>query len=470
MTNDIRSIRIKRGIKQSDLAKQIQVSVTVLSKWERGLEFPPSDVLIRIAEVLGCDSENLFLAQKAYTNQVIPGEGYTTVKSNQELFLPRKYKMGTDKFNVLDVFCGSGGLSYGFDAVDKFQVTCGIDLLVDRVKTFHLNHPYAIGIASDMRQFPLHKLTDYALQPDIVVGGPPCQGFSSIRPFRTLTEGDNRNNLIELYLLTVAQLKPQWFVFENVVGLLTHKKGLVLESLLKGFTDIGYTVDWRVINSAYYGVPQNRERLFIVGNTISTQFNWPRPTHYTEHRSMAGKRSQVIVPTPLLDQPLKPSVTVMEAIHDLPPIEAGGCADKYRDDVVLTEYESKMREGSVQLTLHQSTNHSERMIEIIKQAGTNRYSLPQEYTSSGFSSCYSRLDANKPSTTLTVNFVHPSSNRCIHPYQNRALTPREGARLQGFLDKYQFYGTRPQVVKQIGNAVPPLLSQILAEAIAEQFD
>jgi DNA (cytosine-5)-methyltransferase 1 len=105
------------------------------------------------------------------------------------------------------------------------------------------------------------------------------------------------------------------------------------------------------------------------------------------------------------------------------------------------------------------------MIDIIRQSGSNRAALPTGLTSSGFSTCYSRLDPDRPSVTLTVNFVHPASNRCIHPTQHRALTPREGARLQGFEDNFRFHGTRTQIVKQIGNAVPPLLGQILANAI-----
>jgi DNA (cytosine-5)-methyltransferase 1 len=109
------------------------------------------------------------------------------------------------------------------------------------------------------------------------------------------------------------------------------------------------------------------------------------------------------------------------------------------------------------------------MLEIIRNSGANRSALPEGMTSSGFSSCYSRLDPDKPSVTLTVNFVHPASNKCIHPYQDRALTPREGARLQGFPDRFLFAGTRTEVVKQIGNAVPPILGEVIARAIHDQW-
>ena len=109
-------------------------------------------------------------------------------------------------------------------------------------------------------------------------------------------------------------------------------------------------------------------------------------------------------------------------------------------------------------------------MEIIRHSGANRSALPDVLVTSGFSSCYSRLDADRPSTTLTVNFVHPASNRCIHPFQNRALTPREGARIQSFPDSFRFVGTVAQIVKQIGNAVPPLLGQKIAEAILASED
>ena len=121
--------------------------------------------------------------------------------------------------------------------------------------------------------------------------------------------------------------------------------------------------------------------------------------------------------------------------------------------------------GETVLTLHEATRHSPKMLEIIRQAGYNISALPPGLVTSGFSSCYSRLELDLPGVTLTVNFAHPASNKCIHPYQDRALTPREGARLQGFEDSYRFAGSRAAVIKQIGNAVPPLLGQVIAEAI-----
>ena len=155
----------------------------------------------------------------------------------------------------------------------------------------------------------------------------------------------------------------------------------------------------------------------------------------------------------------------MNAISDLTPICSGEISHEYLT-APQNEFQKLMRfEDLNEVSLHQATAHSKKMLEIISHAGKNISCIPKHLISSGFSSCYSRLDADEPSVTITVNFVHPASNRCIHPYQNRALTPREGARLQSFNDSYQFAGNRSQITKQIGNAVPPLLGKAIGDAL-----
>ena len=119
--------------------------------------------------------------------------------------------------------------------------------------------------------------------------------------------------------------------------------------------------------------------------------------------------------------------------------------------------------------MHEATRHSDRMLEIIRHSGSSISCIPPHLITSGFSTCYSRLEANEPANTITVNFVHPASNKCIHPIQNRALTPREGARLQGFDDDFVFCGNRAQIVKQIGNAVPPLIGEAIAPSIFDHI-
>jgi DNA (cytosine-5)-methyltransferase 1 len=156
---------------------------------------------------------------------------------------------------------------------------------------------------------------------------------------------------------------------------------------------------------------------------------------------------------------------VADAIDDLPRIESGAIATAY-DRPARTQFQRDRRARSPSLELHSSTRHSDRMLEIISHSGPNISAIPPHLITSGFSSCYSRLAADEPSVTITVNFVHPASNRCIHPALDRALTPREGARLQSFDDDFSFAGNRTQIVKQIGNAVPPLLGQALGTHLA----
>lgn len=465
MTGGIRGRRLALALKQAALASAARISTSELSKIERGFSHPSPETYQRLASCLGTTAPELRTAHEAYVQQAIPGEGYTTVPAADAAILDRQIEPPTTKWRVLDLFCGCGGLSYGFEQSGQFVVSAGVDLLSDRIETFRANHPHAVSIIGDLREFSAHELNRLSGLPDIIVGGPPCQGFSSIRPFRTLTEGDPRNTLVEEFVLAVASIQPKWFLFENVVGLLTHEGGKAFDALLRGLAEAGYFLDWRVINMALLGLPQARERLIVVGSQKRETFPWPTVTHFYEYRSMAGRAAKRLHVEPLFARQLLPAVTVMDAIGDLPPVSAGEGAYHYQEGYHASDYAKSLRNGTTDLTLHEATAHSEKMLEIIRRAGTNRSALPDGMTTSGFSSCYSRLEGDRPSVTLTVNFVHPASNRCIHPFQDRALTPREGARLQSFPDNFVFSGTRAQIVKQIGNAVPPLLGRALADRL-----
>jgi DNA (cytosine-5)-methyltransferase 1 len=466
---DIRARRLSLGLAQRDLASRAGVSETELRKWERGLEIPDAPVAARLATVLEVDVRDLLRGLERHAAKATPGEGYTTAEAGTGQVFQRKAQPPKGLRTALDIFCGAGGFSFGLEQSGGFVTTCGLDLLPDRVSTFTANHRHATGIAGDIREFSLRELHRLTGAVDVVVGGPPCQGFSSIRPFRNLTEGDPRNSLGEHYVLAINELKPEWFVFENVVGILTHEKGQRLYALLEGLTGAGYRVDWRVVNAALFGVPQFRERVVIVGSRDGVQFQWPEPTHRSDYKSMAGARANIIRSEPLFQGLLPDAVTLQEAISDLPPVASGEEATIYRCEP-LNEFQRLMRAKSRGLTLHKSTKHSAKMLDIIRHAGANIHALPPGMVKSGFSSCYSRLDRDRPSTTLTVNFVHPASNRCIHPDQDRALTPREGARIQTFPDHFEFRGSTAQVVKQIGNAVPPLLGAAIARAILGSAD
>lgn len=463
----IRSARQSAGLKLSELARASAIPILRLKQLERGLAAMRPAEGKSLAPYLGVNAKALMRGHLAFIRAATPGEGYTTAVRPIHQVTAAKQKAPANKLRVLDIFCGAGGLSYGFEATGDFVTVGGIDLLSDRIDTFLANHPFAVGIATDIRKLSPMEVHRLVGPVDVVAGGPPCQGFSSIRPFRTLTEGDPRNSLAEHFVLMIAGLQPRWFVFENVLGLLTHEGGAKLEALLGGFRAAGYRAEWRIMNAAAFGVPQHRERIVIIGNREDMPIEWPRPKHCAKHRSMAGQRAELIIHEPLFDGLLPPPVTVVDAIGDLPQVAAGGEVNVYRQPkAALTDYQRSMRTASSTLTWHRATAHSAKMLEIIKHAGASIRALPRGMVTSGFSSCYSRLDANKPSTTITVNFVHPASNRCIHPTQHRALTVREGARLQSFPDRFQFVGTVAQVVKQIGNAVPPRLGSVIAGAIS----
>lgn len=374
-------------------------------------------------------------------------------------------------FKIVDLFCGTGGFSYGFTRTGEFAVVAGIDNKCASINTFTANHQRALAICQDIRAVHVKDFAESlgigSGSIDVVIAGPPCQGFSSIRPYRSINENDRRNTLFEQLVIFVDFFRPRFVVFENVVGLVHHKGGEVLSDIKASFESLGYSIGIDILKAVNFGVPQKRERVILLARRGKIKPLFPSPTHYYNGRSMSGRLSTTL--PPLFTWNLLPAVTVEEAIADLPSVEAGGGATEYRDDIIPGDYAKERRAGSTALTLHSATHHTPKMLEIIRQAGTNRWALPEGLTTSGFSTCYSRLSADEPASTITVNFVHPASNRCIHPTQDRALTPREGARLQSFDDTFEFRGTRTEIVKQIGEAVPPLLGRAIAKAILDQW-
>lgn len=376
---------------------------------------------------------------------------------------------------VMDLFCGTGAFSKGIAHAEcaPYEIIFGIDLLDIAVATFKRNHAAALALAEDIHRVTPQQVADLLQlrrgEVALIVGGPPCQGFSSIRPFRSSTSDDPRNSLFQQFAGYVDFFRPQSFIIENVVGLATHKQGETIAAMEACFDQLGYNTDWRILNAAHFGVPQRRERLFFIGVQKGAGTVWPSPTHVSDEPTIGyrDKRRLLLPQQPdLFNQAvLQPAITVMEAIGDLPLIGSGEQATVYCKEPE-TDYQRERRKNTSSLTLHDATAHTLRMLEIIRHSGSNIEAVPKHLITSGFSSCYSRLDAHKPSVTITVNFVHPASNRCIHPVCDRALTPREGARLQSFDDDFIFAGNRTQIVKQIGNAVPPLLGKVFGEALA----
>ena len=357
----------------------------------------------------------------------------------------------------------------------------GIDVLPIAVETFRANHPDAFAVSGDIRSVRRAEVSERTGlkrgEVDVIIGGPPCQGFSSIRPFRSSTEDDPRNSLFEEFASYVNYFRPKMLVLENVVGLATYRNGATIDEIVDVFASLGYECGWQIVNAARYGVPQKRERLVLMGWQAGIPGAFPKPTHAANHKTIGhrdrsrmlgvqGKQPTLFDSALDSDVRLLPAVTVREAIDDLPRIGSGETTKTY-DRPPRTAYQSDRRNGCDTLDLHIATKHSDKMMEIIRHSGDNISCIPPHLITSGFSSCYSRLSGDEPAVTITVNFVHPASNKCIHPDLDRALTPREGARLQSYDDNFVFRGSRTQITKQIGNAVPPLLGQALGMAVAE---
>jgi DNA (cytosine-5)-methyltransferase 1 len=378
----------------------------------------------------------------------------------------------------MDLFCGTGGFSKGFEnsSCGQFVTIFGNDILPYAIETFKKNHSNAKAFAGDIRKLRRADIQELLKikkgDIDVIVGGPPCQGFSSIRPFRSSFEDDPRNSLFEEYASFVNYFRPKMFVIENVVGLATHKDGETIQQMHECFDKLGYDCNWKILNSAHYGVPQKRERLIFIGAEKGGKITFPAPSHYYNGATIGCRdKKRLMLPEDVNlfnSQTLHKVISVMDAIGDLPPIESGEEATNYSQPPV-NAFQDERRKRSNTLSLHSSTKHTPKMLEIISYSGKDIRSIPKHLITSGFSSCYSRLGADEPSVTITVNFVHPASNKCIHPIRNRALTPREGARLQSFDDDFYFAGNRTQIVKQIGNAVPPLLGKAIAEEIRRAF-
>lgn len=360
-------------------------------------------------------------------------------------------------YKVIDLFAGVGGLSYGFAHDSAFEIVAANEILRPMATAYSLNHPSVKMYNMDIKDFSLADLTkDLGLKKgdiDIVVGGPPCQAYSTVG--KRLID-DPRGKLFQEYYRILSELRPKVFVFENVKGLLSMCGGDLIETIVSLFQSLGYDVNVKLLNAADYGAPQIRERVIIVGTLMGGKFNYPPPTHYNPE---LGKINGLL-----------PYVTLGEALGDLPEIGNGGSATVYNSDP-QNDYQKLMRANEPKTLLDHNVSkngdHLVRLMEALPDGGSPA-DVPEELRpSSGFANCYCRLWWNRPSTTITRNLGCVSSSRCVHPKQPRPLSTREGARLQGFPDDYQFFGTRSERNLQIGNAVPTFLSRALKDSVKE---
>ena len=351
------------------------------------------------------------------------------------------------KFNVLDLFCGAGGFSAGLDKLENFETKVGLDFDKYAIETFGKNFKNATAICGDITDDEVKKKIiniSKESKVNMIIGGPPCQGFSL--KGKNLGLNDPRNFLFLEYLDIVEKLKPEVVVIENVKNLLNSENGYFIEQIKEKFNDLGYIINYGVLNAKYFGVPQSRERTIIIAS-LSKSIDLP-----TEHANNF--------------------VTVRDAISDLAYLESG--EGNFESDYInksKSEYQKMLR--GKKLYNHIATKHSDKAIEKLKMIPPecDKSYLPKELLGKQkFSTTWSRLEWDKQSPTIDTRFDTPSNGRNSHPFLNRAITPREAARIQSFDDDFIFYGPKIATGKQIGNAVPPLLAKAIGQAIEEAYE
>lgn len=329
--------------------------------------------------------------------------------------------------NVLDLFCGAGGLSLGFKEAG-FNCIFAIDNDKKSIDTYqrNLGNHAVCGDIHELTRDGIYSFLGRRPQIDVIVGGPPCQGFSVQRRGH---DKDSRNFLVLEYLRLVMEIKPKIFVMENVAGLLSMRGEPVLKEFKKQVESAGYGVSIEKLDASGFGVPQRRKRVFLVGCYKKQAFDFPLP--YEEY--------------------LKKPKTVRDAIFDLQELKEGSVANHKADKLSKINIDR---------------------IRSIKE-GQGRDSLPEylqlpchrNNSSHRHLDTYGRMAWDLPASTITARFDSFSRGRFGHPVLDRTITLREGARLQTFPDDFEFVGTKVEVARQIGNAVPPKLAQEIALAV-----
>lgn len=344
------------------------------------------------------------------------------------------------EIKVLDLFCGCGGLSYGFESVG-YKIVLGIDNDAKALETFELNHKDAKSFCGDITE--VHADDIYKIsgtnEIDVIIGGPPCQGMSLSGPRKF---DDPRNKLYLSYIRLVEEIRPQAFVIENVPGLVSLFGGQIKDSILSRFNTLGYKVRYQILCAADYGVPQNRKRVVFVG-LRDTLFEYPKKC--------------------------KDVVTCEMALSDLPPlIDSLGSEMQSYELPSKNDYQSLMRKNSSAVYNHIAATHSEKVKNIIAMVpdGGNYKDLPERFRNSrNFHVAWTRFSSQKPAPTIDTGHRHH-----FHYKYNRVPTVRECARLQSFPDDFVFLGNKTQQFRQVGNAVPPLMAQAIAQKLLKYID
>lgn len=348
-------------------------------------------------------------------------------------------------FRVLDLFCGAGGLSWGVQKNPHFKTVLALDSDEKAADTFKRNMPDTKVMVGDLTLKTVkEKIVTLSKEMNVnmIVGGPPCQGYSM--KGKKIGLADPRNFLFREFLAIVNEIKPEVFLIENVKGLLYSSNGWFRKEILDSIQKLNYYVDCRILNAVDFGVPQSRERTFFL---CSKSRLITLPQKNTEER-----------------------ITVKDAIGDLSFLNSGEGAfqQEYRFEA-SSNYQIMMRKDCSILYNHKASKHKDIAIKklmLIPPEKDKSY-LPVEMRGKQqFKTTWGRLKWDDVSPTIDTRFDAASNGTNNHPYLHRAITAREAARLQSFDDKFVFWGNKVYIRKQIGNAVPPLL----AKAIADQID
>ncbi len=351
-------------------------------------------------------------------------------------------------YRILDLFCGAGGFSYGIEKNPHFKTVLALDNDPTVAETFKNNIPNSeivIGNISDSKIKDILVKKSKYLKVNMIIGGPPCQGYSN--KGKKLGLADPRNFLFREYLNLVKKIQPDIFIIENVKALLSASNGWFKDEIISNIKKLGYYVEYGVLNALNYGVPQARERTIFI---------------CSKHKSIHLPKATVNNYT-----------TVRDAISDLSYLESGeGCFEQNYKRKPLTFYQKLMRNCSNSLFNHLASKHKQVAIDKLKMIPPEKGKefLPKELRGKQkFKTTWGRLKWDEPSPTIDTRFDAASNGTNNHPFLNRAITPREAARLQSFDDKFIFYGSKVHIRKQIGNAVPPLMAEAIADNILEEL-
>ncbi len=371
---------------------------------------------------------------------------------------------------AISLFCGAGGCSLGFKQAG-YSIIYANDNDLSAVTTYKKNFPETICTHENIDALDFDNLlSDLNIKKgdlDILIGGPPCQGFSTAG---ARFWDDPRNNLLKSYVKALKAIKPKWFIMENVEGLLTSKKGTYLYEAAKAFIQLGYKIRVEKIYSQEYGVPQRRKRVLIVGNRLGYNFKMPEPT--MQISGQIFRNSNVTIahaikglpnPTSDKDKKLQYSSDPIDAFDEFLRNSCLNVSDHYSFNITGTQLEriSLLKPGQTMKDLPDHLQH-----ESFKKRANRRVAdgTPTEKRG-GSPSGLKKLHYNEPCLTITG----AATREFIHPIENRPLTIRECARIQTFPDSFNFSGNSSQKIQQIGNAIPPMLARIFAEHIKDGY-